>query len=100
MTNTHGTSTGKHYVLLYITEDIADALAKDVVGDGGFEGLLRRLRGCNVTYRESAYLELDAETLERLHRYAYDYGQGGWEERLRPILKELVKLMGWKFPQG
>jgi hypothetical protein len=48
--------------------------------DGGFQSLLVRLqRNINRTTGE---LSLSDQDLERIARYAFDYGNGGWEARL------------------
>jgi hypothetical protein len=51
--------------------------------DGGFQGLLVRLR--RKLEPETGQLPLDDEELERIPRYAFDYGNGGWESRLLGI---------------
>jgi hypothetical protein len=58
-------------------------LLRPVNGEGGYQNLLRRLRR-NVD-RGSGRLRLSAEDLEQIPRYAFDYGNGGWEDRLRTI---------------
>ncbi len=51
--------------------------------DGGWQTLLTRLQGkVNRTIGE---LVLDAQDLEQIPRYAFDYGNGGWEDRLLGI---------------
>jgi hypothetical protein len=37
--------------------------------------------------RHSWRLDLDEQDLERIPRYAFDYGNGGWESRLRGIFE-------------
>jgi hypothetical protein len=50
---------------------------------GGFQSLLVKLqRQYNPATNE---LTLDDSDLERIPRYAFDYGQGGWENRLAGI---------------
>ena len=48
--------------------------------DGGFQSLLVRLQG-NIN-RTTGELPLSDQDLERIARYAFDYGNGGWELRL------------------
>lgn len=58
-------------------------LLKQVNGQGGFQTLLRRLR--RKIDRQTGVLSLSAHDLEQIPRYAFDYGNGGWEGRLREI---------------
>lgn len=51
--------------------------------DGGWQGLLVRLQG--KVDRATGQLTLDAQDLEQIPRYAFDYGNGGWEDRLTGI---------------
>jgi len=51
--------------------------------DGGWEGLLVGLQ--EKVDRVTGRLVLDQQDLERLPRYAFDYGRGGWEKRLQSI---------------
>ncbi len=51
--------------------------------DGGWQGLLTRLQ--RKVDRASGRLELDAQDLEQIPRYAFTYGNGGWEDRLLGI---------------
>ena len=53
--------------------------------DGGFQGLLIRLQ--NNTDPATGALTLFPEDLERIQRYAFDYGNGGWEARLRSMFE-------------
>jgi hypothetical protein len=51
--------------------------------DGGFQNFLVQLQ-----YRvddNTGELELSAEDLEKIPRYAFDYKQGGWQNRLVSI---------------
>jgi len=53
--------------------------------DGGFQGFLVRLQ--NNTNRSTGRLILTSQDLERIPRYAFDYGNGGWEGRLKNIFQ-------------
>jgi len=51
----------------------------DTAADGGFQALLVRLQekiGADGT------IELDAQDLDQIPRYAFDYKNGGWQNRL------------------
>jgi len=64
-------------------------LKKKVRGEGGFQSLLREL-GSRLTEQKGGgtHLVIDARTAERIKRYATKYGKGGWQERLRSILRQ------------
>ncbi|MCX6967107.1 MAG: aspartyl-tRNA synthetase [Verrucomicrobia bacterium] len=51
--------------------------------DGGYQGLLVELQ--RRVNRETGELELMDEHEEKIPRYAFDYGNGGWEKRLVTI---------------
>ena len=51
--------------------------------EGGFQKLLVTLQF--LLDEESGAIELPEILLERIPRYAFDYGNGGWEERLNGI---------------
>lgn len=48
--------------------------------DGGFQGLLVDLQ--SKVIRATGKLDLTTSNLEKIRRYAFDYGNGGWEVRL------------------
>jgi hypothetical protein len=52
-------------------------------GDGGFQSLMVKLQ--MRTNRATGELFLTPYFLERIPRYAFDYGNGGWENRLLAI---------------
>jgi hypothetical protein len=48
--------------------------------EGGFQSLLVSLQ--NRINRATGDIDLTPYDLERISRYAFDYGNGGWENRL------------------
>lgn len=56
--------------------------------DGGFQSLLVSLR--KRTNPTTGDLILTSSDLERIARYAFDYGNGGWENRLIKIFARHV----------
>lgn len=61
--------------------------------DGGFQSLLVKLQ--KQTNRSTGVISLNARDLERISRYAFDYGNGGWENRLLGIFsRNLGKSLG------
>ena len=51
--------------------------------DGGFQKLLVTLQ--YLVDETTGVIELPDILLERIPRYAFDYGNGGWENRLKSI---------------
>jgi hypothetical protein len=52
-------------------------------GDGGFQSLLVGFQ--ERIARDTGKLTLSDRDLERISMYAFDYGNGGWENRLLAI---------------
>lgn len=53
--------------------------------DGGWQALLVKLQ--HGVDRATGCIDLGAQELEQIPRYAFDYGNGGWEDRLRGIFE-------------
>ena len=58
-----------------------DKQRPSTAGDGGFQSLMVSLQG--RIDRSSGKLTLTADDRERIPRYAFDYKNGGWEDRLK-----------------
>lgn len=56
--------------------------------DGGFQSLMVALQ--DATTQESQVIELSDSLLERIQRYAFQYGNGGWESRLLGIFERTL----------
>jgi hypothetical protein len=52
---------------------------------GGFQGLLVKLQ--RKLDSQTGIIDLTERDLERIRRYAFDYGNGGWEGRLKSIFE-------------
>lgn len=50
---------------------------------GGYQQLMVRLQ--NKLNRTTGVLDLDDADLEKIPRYALDYRDGGWEDRLKAV---------------
>jgi len=65
-----------------------DALAfvnKEINGQGGFQTLLKRIReGFNATTK---ILKIDRADAKKIVKYATSFGQGGFQDRLAPIVE-------------
>jgi hypothetical protein len=67
--------------------------------NGGYQSLLVRLQ--KNTDRSTGALTLTATDLERIPRYAFDYGNGGWEGRLMGIFqRHLARHWAWTLISG
>ena len=74
-----------------LSEAEAAALLRPVVGQGGFQSLLRGLqKGYD---RKSRTVTLTDDQIEKINRYTMDYGQGGFEDRLDGIRRNLPRLL-------
>jgi hypothetical protein len=75
----------QHFTLNNVERDILFRQDENTGNDGGWQRLLVKLQSqLNATTLE---IGLDGSDLERIPRYAFDYGNGGWEERLRGIFE-------------
>lgn len=76
-------------VTVPLTEDAVGVLNRPVVGQGGFQNLLRDLQDQLGT---GSQLVLTPDLIERIVRYVQGYGQGGFQGRLDTVLAELQAL--------
>ncbi len=70
-------------VRVALTPDIVELIKRPVEGQGGLQSLLRRL---NRNLSPDGSLNLSDTDVERIRRYASKYGQGGFEDRLKPLV--------------
>ena len=56
--------------------------------DGGYQRLLVTLQ--SLLDETTGVIELPNIVLERIPRYAFDYGNGGWENRLKSIFSRTL----------
>ncbi len=73
-------------MLITLNQTELDCLAlqkESTASDGGFQGFMVKLQN----QLNGVQLRLDADDLERIPRYAFEYSQGGWEDRLIRIFK-------------
>ncbi len=56
--------------------------------NGGFQHLLVTLQ--NRTSRKSGRIALFDRDIEKIRRYAFAYGNGGWEWRLKAIFARVI----------
>lgn len=63
-------------------------LKRPTEGEGGFQSLLEKLQV--QLDSNTSMLRLENGDLERIPRYAFDYGNGGWEDRLKRIFSRTL----------
>lgn len=56
--------------------------------DGGWQSLLVGLQ--RVLNEQTGEIALSSKILDRIQRYAFKYGNGGWEDRLRGIFERTL----------
>jgi hypothetical protein len=77
---------------------VLDRQAPSTKENGGWQALLVTLQ--ERVNRGSGSITLHGSDLERIQRYAFDYGNGGWENRLREIFQRtLGPTFGKKYPR-
>lgn len=69
-----------------LTAEDLQLLHREVVGEGGFQSLLRQLKRA----LKGDVLNVDSDTFERMERYSQRYGDGGWERRLGGLVERLT----------
>jgi hypothetical protein len=78
-------------ISITLTQNEFDALMQPESGSGGFQSLLEKLqKQCNPKTKE---LGLYDDDRERIKRYMKEYGNGGWEERLKNIFENHSHLL-------
>jgi len=66
-----------------LTREELAALSAPQTGRGGFQGLMRGLQK-NAAINHGSLI-LNPKLIERITRYAFQYNNGGWQNRLRAI---------------
>lgn len=73
-----------------LNEDESERLMRPVVGEGGFQSLLRALQ--DNFDPSTGFLILDENQIERIVRYTNEYGWGGFEGRIDGVRRNLPNL--------
>lgn len=76
-------------IRIELTDDARTRLLRPVRGQGGFQSLLRELQSQVVGTNT---LSLTPALVAKVARYVHQYGGGGFQGRLGPVLMELVTL--------
>lgn len=65
-------------------EELAE-LMRDTAGQGGWQSLLHSLQG--QVELATGRITLSDQDIQRVREYAFKYGDGGWESRLRAVFQ-------------
>lgn len=72
-------------MLVKLNQQQVDELFKPNTGSGGFQSLIKSLqKSFNPTTLE---LTLNKDLLEKILKYAFEYDNGGWQDRLTGIFE-------------
>lgn len=78
---------------IVLNQSEMNELRKPNAGSGGWQSLLEALQG-KVNY-QTGEITLTNTDIERIQRYAFDYGNGGWESRLIAVFgRHLGRKLG------
>ena len=72
-------------ITIDLTPTNLELINRRITGIGGWQSLCRKLQKKIV----NGQLTLTPVLIEKIRRYDTKYGTGGWEDRLKPIFKEL-----------
>ena len=76
-----------------LPEEAWPILMRPVNGQGGAQGLLRKLQACANTGHQ---LLVEKAVLDTTYRYAYRYaGNGGFQRRFRVVVRAAL-IAGWQ----
>jgi hypothetical protein len=70
-------------------DDIRILRRSQLWDDGGYQNLFHELRGRWESLGCGRLLPIWPNQVERIHRYANDYGKGGWQDALKRIASQL-----------
>ncbi len=78
---------------IFLNQSEMNELRKPNAGSGGWQSLLEGLQR-KVDYQTGEITLTDSD-VERIQRYAFDYGNGGWESRLISVFgRHLGQTLG------
>ena len=75
-------------IIIKLSDKELVLLSRTITGSGGWQSLLRKLRQ-NIRGNN---LVLSNKDIGKIIKYTLDYGQGGYEDRLLPIVKKIIEL--------
>lgn len=78
-------------VEIELTPEDFDVLMKPIEGQGGFQNVLSRVQSWADPDTRRVYIPVSE--LESIVRHVMKYGEGGFQDRLRPIVEEVKALV-------
>lgn len=84
-------------IVISLTKEEKSILCRPVRGQGGFQSLLRRIKSQPKNNNE---FSITPSGIERIYRYASEYGGGGFQQRLDIIRDKLFPLTSNKKIKG
>lgn len=67
-----------------------EPLMNEVNGTGGYQSFIRKLQ--NQYSRKDGLIILDKTDIERIPGYVNNYGQGGFQDRLLPLMEKIEEI--------
>lgn len=85
-------------ITLTLTTSEAEVVTRPIVGSGGHQACLRAIvEAIRTDGRAIVVVTLSDQQLQKVEKYAYDYGSGGYQDRFRIILSS-ARRSGWQAP--
>lgn len=75
-------------IIIELEENERNLIQKSVSGSGGWQSLIKKLQG-NISENK---ISLSDEDIAKIIKYQRQYGYGGFENRLRPLIDRLKPL--------
>ena len=72
---------------IQLTDNEVERFSRPIRGQGGFQDLLRRIQG-GIDHATNVLDVSDADA-ERLVRYSFEYGAGGFQGRTEPTARRV-----------
>jgi len=76
-------------IIIELDDDAVSLLQREINGQGGWQSLLKQMQD-NLKGNQ---LTLMVGDISKIVSYTTNYGQGGFEDRLRPIISEVRNLV-------
>jgi hypothetical protein len=78
------------FIILILNHKDLELLKRNVVGEGGWQSILREIQSQITTENQTTILRMTGPQLVRVANYLTKYGEpGGWQQRL-DILKKIA----------
>jgi hypothetical protein len=85
----HSHYQNQNSVIIQLNQEEADPLRKPIIGKGGLQSLLKNLKS---KLSNDNTIQLTPIEIEKILRYGFKYGQGGFQGRLTGLAKALKRF--------